>query len=346
MAYAATAILAACAGGGAPTAYPPVLAPPTYATTNTTSAQSLALTMRDGALPALDQPAEPQRSWVDGGLAHQSLLYISIYNNKAVEVFTYEQGFKRVGELTGFTMPYGACSDKHGNVFVTDYLGAAVKEFAHGATHASKTLRVRGALPIGCSVDPTTGNLAVSNFITYSGEPGVAVYHNASGKPQKYFATGDSQYLPPSYDDTGNLFVEAAPTGGVAELLELARGSSKFTPIKLSHRLYFAAGVQWDGEALAVGDQMYDGTNASGFYRVKITSQRGTVVGSAKFDAACGQSDIVQFWIQATDQQKHVVGPDTYCGGAGLYAYPAGGKPSTVIVTSEYAFGATVSVAQ
>ena len=70
---------------------------------------------------------------------------------------------KLVGTFdVGFGGSYGEsgdCTDANGNVFISN--DDNVFEYAHGGTEPIATLDLPGSNAIGCSVDPTTGNLAV-----------------------------------------------------------------------------------------------------------------------------------------------------------------------------------------
>ena len=93
----------------------------------------------------------------------KELLYVSNGDADEVDVYSYRSG-KRVGALTGFVQPEGQCVDKRGNVWITNFgtkyqTGYAV-EYAHGGSVPLKELQVYDPA-IGCSVDPTSGNLAV-----------------------------------------------------------------------------------------------------------------------------------------------------------------------------------------
>ena len=85
-----------------------------------------------------------------------------------VNIYSYPAD-KLVGQLAGgFGSPEGLCNDKAGNVFVTDTSTGDVYEYAHGATQRLATLYDNSAplYPFGCSVDPTTNNLAVTSADT------------------------------------------------------------------------------------------------------------------------------------------------------------------------------------
>jgi len=135
------------------------------------------------------------------------LLYVAD-STGFVCAFTYPKG-KQVGQL-GVDASGGLCSDKEGNVFVTDLPGEEVVEYAHGGTEPIATL-FPDVEPNGCSVDPVTGNLATVNRDgSYKSESSVSIFEGASGNPTKY---NDPELggLTCSYDDQGNLFVPPTP---------------------------------------------------------------------------------------------------------------------------------------
>ncbi len=105
------------------------------------------------------------------------LLYVSKYDD--VDVFSYPAG-KRVGTLTGFQSPGGLCVDKAGDVFVTNFGASNIVEYAHGGTKPIATLSDPYQEPDDCSVDPTTGNLAVANI-----GGSVSIYEGARGHPKQ-----------------------------------------------------------------------------------------------------------------------------------------------------------------
>jgi DNA-binding beta-propeller fold protein YncE len=89
-----------------------------------------------------------------------------------IDLYSYPQGILE-GQITGLSGPGGDCSDKKGNVYVTDVepSGNEIVEFAHGGTQALRTLSVpSGSNPYSCAVDPTTGDLAVTNYGNTAGD--------------------------------------------------------------------------------------------------------------------------------------------------------------------------------
>ena len=113
--------------------------------------------------------------------------------------------------MTGlYSGPDGECSDKVGNVFIT-IQGEKIVEYAHGGTKPIATLNDPGYYPNACSVDPTTGDLAVANVSGPTKHRGsLAVYKHARGAP-KFFVDPDYEfqtYYFCGYDPMGNVFVD------------------------------------------------------------------------------------------------------------------------------------------
>ena len=112
---------------------------------------------------AAAQKAVRHPSWMEPGLASKELLYVSD-NGGNVYVFSYPAG-KLVGTLTDARSPSGLCSDKAGHVFVPDVNNEDVLEYAHGGKKPIATINDFGFYPESCAIDPTTQNLAVTNYV-------------------------------------------------------------------------------------------------------------------------------------------------------------------------------------
>src|SRR5262249_50697935 len=113
------------------------------------------------------------KSWMLPDAGKQWLLYVSDGSSGTVDVYNYRvRAGKLYGQITGFSAPYGQCVDKSGNVYIADLGSSKIYEFAHGGTTPIATATDDYGFPIGCSVDPTTGNVAVSNFNGPSYGPG------------------------------------------------------------------------------------------------------------------------------------------------------------------------------
>lgn len=269
-------------------------------------------------------------SWMSPEAKKANLLYIS--NDGTNEVYVYHYRTRHlVGTLTGFDDPQGECVDVAGNVYITE--SGRVVEYAHGGKKPIKTLKGSGR---DCSVDPTTGNLAV--VIT----TGVSVYKGAQGKPKYYPYSNPSLSvgtLNCAYDDRGNLFVDAeiheSPPSNDS-FGELPKGGETLATVWYPERSenYDAepGGVAWDGQHIAVGDQ------SNGIvYIYKPPRSSG---GQLKLK----RSDYVQqFWIAGNT----LIGPNYYSTTAMFWDYPSGGKPTrTLRNIGLYNYGATVSLAR
>jgi DNA-binding beta-propeller fold protein YncE len=298
---------------------------------------SFAGSQQSAALPASARP-DRSHAWMSPDAKKRELLYLSSVLTDDVYVYTLP-GAKLSGTLTGFQLPYGLCSDKKGNVWIVNDGAADIVEYAHGGTSPIATLSDPGVYPYGCSVDPMTGNLAVTNaYTTGSGAGSVSIYAGAKGTPTTYADPAIFYFRFCGYDDKGNLFVDGwNPTETQVELAELHKGKTTFRSIALNESIENPGGVQWDGEYIAVGD-----VDKSVIYQTSGDKVVGTTtLGGANF--------VNQFWVapgtKDHPQGTKVVAPSQDGGAAGIYAYPVGGEPAKTIEVSE-PFGATISKAR
>jgi hypothetical protein len=280
------------------------------------------------------------RSWVNPAAKNGDLLYVADGGSNRVTVYSYPKG-KLVGTLTGFDFPYAECADQGGNVFITNYEGQNIVEYAHGGTKSIATLSDSGYNPIACSVDPSTGNLAVSNNYGSPSVGNIAIYQGARGKPTTYTDPNLYSYFFCGYDNKGDLFVDGQPTasGGFA-LVELPSGRSTSKNITLSQSIGFPGDVQWTGKDLAVGDQ---NPYSNEIYQFKISGNKGTEIGSTSLT---GPYDVVWFWIQGSSVMANGDNEsDTDM--VDIWNYPAGGSATQTITKSvSYPEGVTVSVSK
>jgi hypothetical protein len=292
----------------------------------------------DTALPigASGTFAPGGESWMSPGAASQDLLYVSDTGTSKVYVYSYPSD-KLAGTLTDFRDPGGECVDKNGNVFITNTGDDDILEYAHGGTKPIATLSDPGYFPFGCSIDPTSGNLAVSNNFASSGsgQGNVVVYTHAKGHPKgDYTDPNINQMLLCGYDDKGNLFVDGLTKGSGFAFAELRRGSTTLTDITLNQSIENPGGVQWDGKYVAVGDQS---TNV--VYQFDVSGKKGTKVGSTPLT---GATEVVQFWIAGSK----LIGPDAGAQDVGIWKYPAGGSALKTITGLYVPLGATLSKAK
>jgi hypothetical protein len=284
--------------------------------------------------------ARATRSWMSPDAGRSDLLYVSNTEGggsgvAGVSVYSWRD-LKLVGSLTGFKDPQGECVDKAGNVYVTDITLYEVVKYAHGGSTPIETLSDTLGAPVGCAVNPLTGDLAVSNFYDFGASGGILVYPNGSGSPTQYTDPNLSYYYLPGYDKDGNLYVVGLNGSFRSPTLdELANGSSAFTTITLNQSIGEPGDVQWHGKSLAVGDQ-----SINAIYQFKISGTTGTLEGTTNLGAA---EDVFQFWIIG----GKVIGADNEGNDVGFWTYPAGGSPIKTLKNHVYfPEGVTISKAK
>jgi hypothetical protein len=223
-----------------------------------------------------------------------------------------------------------------GDVFIADMGASDIVEYAHGGTSPIAVLSDPGYSPAACSVDPTSGTLAVTNVEKQSGGHGnVVIYKHAKGRPKAYYTDpvmDNVGYC--DYDNKGNLFVDGLGSGGVFTFAEIPAGSTSFTNITLSQPIGSPGGVQWDGTHIAVGDKVINV-----IYEFIIKGKKGTEVGTTPLVDAVEVDD---FWID----RPNVIGPDFGAADVGIWAYPSGGSPKKTITGLSQPVGVVVSAAK
>jgi hypothetical protein len=302
---------------------------------------SLALRSRTMPLVRPDRT----RSWMARDAASQDLLYVSDDGTFDVYVFSYPAG-TLVGTLTGFNTPDGLCTDKAGNVFVTNTGDSNIVEYAHGGTSPIATLSDPDYYPYDCSVDPIHGNLAVANINNGSGSGGnVAIYPHAGGTPKIYSVPNFFTVVFDSYDPSGNLFVwgNGQYSSDYSLFAEMPEGTKQFTGVSLPGSIGVGPvgnNVAWDGEYLTIGGGAY-------VYQITVSDGAATVVGTTSLVDATG---IAQYSVPTTshkvEQGKVLVGPDCFDSNVKFYHYPAGGQPTKTLTGFDLPYGSVVSKAK
>jgi hypothetical protein len=242
------------------------------------------------------------------GTSGDALIYAT--DCAGVCIVSYSTG-TLVGKLS--TGGIGVCSDRNGNVFVTD--DTEVKEYPHGGTTQIGTLNLPGNTAAGCAVDPKSGDLAV---VFIGQDDDVAVFPNAQGTPTLY----QSHIQPDNcgYDNAGNLFVDGY-NGGQAGLSELPSGDSQFTKLSINYMVGQPGKVEWDGKYIT-----YEGRSPGqlSVSRLAISGSAATVVGTTRFK---GPKRAFMSWLY----KGSFIAPYYNRGGPranliGIWRYPKGGK--------------------
>jgi hypothetical protein len=324
LSISAAALLAGCGGS-----QPPIGAP--------------------GAMPqsrAIAYHAERGGSWMLLAATSEDLLYVS--NSQGVLVYTFPEG-KVAGELTGFQAPAGLCSDGAGDVFVTDPGANDIVEYAHGGTTPITTVSDQDALG-GCSVDPTTGNLAATGAWHGASPSTIAVYPwsgSGFGTAVTYTDSRAVEFLWCSYDNSGDLFANGTTTNeidkGRAVLDELPEGGTSLVKIAVKHRIRGNGSVQWDGTYLDIANPNLPESQYITIYQLQIASSKAKIANTITLEDehhAPNMRQGVEFWLRG----GNVISPENKSN-VGIWSYPAGGKPITLIDTPYDDVGVTISVA-
>jgi len=277
-----------------------------------------------------------------GPPAHGTAL-IYAGNQSYVETYSFPGGAAH-GTFTVDGLVEGMCSNSKGDVFVAlaprkrmKSPTGFVEEYAHGGTTPIATLQLPNReIPVACSSDPATGNLAVTaqNSVNYA--PAVAIYANASGTPKVYTSRALGAYPQAAYDAAGDLFATSGANVGV----ELAAGKDSLKKITLTQTLGGAQHVQWDGKYWAI--ESFDTSKHNReklferIFRVQISGSRAKVVGTSRFDAwpasDPGQAWIANQTILATPRSSIL-----------FWAYPSGGAPRKTVHSPHHVKAITVS---
>lgn len=251
-----------------------------------------------------------------------------------VSVYSYPTGRLRGQWSSNATAGRGAsstvggeCTDAAGDVFVTRTVvtsqgtAGSIVEFAHGGTTPIKTLNDPSGTPSACSIDATTGDLAVINSDS-TANSSLFILHAASAN-RTTFAEPGITFAGLGYDDRGNLFADGSGKDGV-RLVELTKGAEFLKNVELRQTIVNPGSVQFDGKYVAVTD-----TGADRIYRIAVNAGTGTVADIVHFEEFTGR--LRQTWIQGDVVFGTWIGPDvcigmTCPGTVSLWRYPAGGR--------------------
>ncbi len=240
----------------------------------------------------------------------------------AVYLFDYNTG-AALGALApppeGFNEPQGACTDKSGNFYFANTSLSTVDEYSHNGTYIA-TIADSGQFPVGCAVDRSTGNLAVSNIIDTSGGPGSISIYSGGVRQNTYVPNNMSRVYFMGYEaGTGVLWLSGSNSTVGFQADTFSNGKFHIVPVS---GILFPGTTQWSAKTktMVLGDQ--DTFSAPTFYEV---DDSGNIVGSTV--TQCTQSSDFCDIIQAVIKGPGLVGPDAILLGANRFAFPAGGSP-------------------
>lgn len=273
------------------------------------------------------------------------LLFIADDGTDDVLIFSMP-AMALMGTLTGFSEPQGMCSDKSGNIWITNTGTLQIYQYSRTGTLLN-TLSDPSGDPVGCAVNKKNGDLAVTNIFNNTGDATVEIYANATGTPTAYNNPSQTENFFDAYDSSGNLYVDGFGNSGFS-LSELPNGSSTMSTVHLSGgTIYFPGGVNWTpATGLVVGDQECNDAGASCLYAVSVSGSTGTITGSTPLtNSNGGACDVDQ--ITVSPFGKYFAGgcitessaPST----AARWAYPAGGEPTNYSTSVSEPIGAAIS---
>ncbi|MGA7356972.1 MAG: hypothetical protein WBW76_16225 [Candidatus Cybelea sp.] len=165
--------------------------------------------------------------WMLPRAKNEDLVYASDMNRH--KVFVLSLHGKLVGTFSFSKEPWGLCSDRGGDVFMTrstdDGRYGVVTEFAHGSTAPIAELKLSYGAS-ACAIDPITGDVAVSGGHS-RGPVVIAVYSpTLAGPPLRRIAADTlerSIYV--TYDDNGNLYYSTVSYSYGNRIYELKKKS-------------------------------------------------------------------------------------------------------------------------
>ncbi len=289
----------------------------------------------------LNAGAHRSASWMSPRAKREDLVYVSNPANNTVSVYGLSD-HQLVGVLSDVSQPFGLCTDGAGNVWVVAWGNNTIVEYAHGGTTRLKTLRAPQDDIYDCSVDPTTGNLAVTNWGAKNWFKGnVLIYSHASGKPIPYTAHSVWFYFGCSYDQNGNLYVDGwdAYLNAYVALAVLPKGQTKFRDVTLEPSLQppMLGGMQWDGQHVAI-------LNWKALYVYQVGRKFAHAVSVALLT---DKFPIGMFWITtARNGAQTVIAPDSAGDPSAVqfWRYPEGGNPRATITNGlDNAYAVAVS---
>jgi len=214
----------------------------------------------------------------------------------------------------------GLCADAAGDVFVTGTSNGSgqVYEFAPGSQNPSAKLTTQGYAD-SCSVDPTTGNLAVAEYYyPVFGHGEVAIFSNAQGSPTYYSDPKGQRFTDCAYDDSGNLFISIYRAG---ELLELPAGSQSFQTVALNQNGTYSGSLQWYRGKLIVAS-WYTDNSPEEIERVRVSNGLATILGTTVLNTGHNKRSVGEYAVDGSN----IVGPNENDKYLAMWKYPAGGK--------------------
>jgi hypothetical protein len=281
-------------------------------------------------------------SWISPEASRATLLYVTDPQDNLVYLISLPSG-KLVGKLSGFDQPFGDCSDVSGDVFITDAQASEILEYKHASKSAFNVLSDHPNIPTDCSVDPTTGNVAVANCCSDTSHGGsLVVYKHAKGTGEYY--QDPTLYVDwyCTYDDHGNLFVTGTNSNYSFQIDELPAGGQKLQQLTLNPVISgdVTPAILWDGSYLAIGSW-----TSAAIYQYAVGGTQATLVHTTTLKGFSGVG--IPFWVGASGSVRTLYAPviGNSVVSLGIFHYPRGGKAIEDLYDVADPFGVTLSLA-
>jgi hypothetical protein len=276
------------------------------------------------------------KNWMEPGANQNRLVYASDFNNSIVQVYNYPSNGTQnppAGTLTGFLNPQGMCVDKSNNLYIADTGNSRVQQYQWGSSSPSASYPATGEYPVGCSVDPTTGNLAASDiFSPTTGQGAVTICSSPSSCTTYVEPGGLLECFFIGYAPNGDLYVDGENSFGFG-LAYLPAGSSTWQAGSVSgETINFPGGIMYDNTNMTVTDQ----SGSLGNPVLYQCSASGSTLDCSGGTQMSGSTDVTGPFVKRG--AKGMVGADVN-GTIYTWAYPAGGTPrpgKTITVSESY----------
>ncbi|HVR45623.1 MAG TPA: hypothetical protein VMT95_03110 [Candidatus Binatia bacterium] len=172
--------------------------------------------------PAAIAPHLPRaRGWLSPEVKKRSnLIYVAA--GSEVLIFREERNSPPIGRITdGAGSPYGLYVDRHGNLYVANWMANTVTAYRRGSVTPFATYSQELSRPLYPIVD-AKGNLFVSN----ADSGGVIEYRHGTTSVYRILQTGGTEADGMDFDAKGNLYV-AYRNGGIGSIETFAPGSTQ-----------------------------------------------------------------------------------------------------------------------
>jgi hypothetical protein len=318
---AAAALLAGCSSGAsssfAPTGNGPATAAGKIGNLNTSTLNPKLAAHIHQVAPGQTHPI------VVPAAKNTPVVFISSFYG-GVDQYNSKTG-KYIGSLPqppeGFSGPQGLCTDKAGNVWVSNTNNLKLDEYSAAGAYMT-SLSDAGGYPVGCAVSSKGTLIATNIFNASEGTPGnIQVFTNESGAGKTVATIGagiNRAFL------VG--FVSKSETAWFSgENVSYGAAFAQYKGGKVSSLTISGATIGFPGtvtystktKSMVVGDQ--DTFYGPTFYQVN--PKTATVTGSTVLACSSGFCDVDQAAIKGGS----LAGPDASSNVAAVYKYPAGG---------------------